>query len=318
VVGAGAVGQYLGEALRGAGCEVVYAPRHLDEVTPVAADLAIVAVKSFDTSSAIATLQRALSADSDATLLTPQNGVGNEERLADAFGADRVVSAALTVPVEVGADGKVVAANKGGLALAPVGAVAHSWLYAAFTRTRIPVTITADYRALKWSKLALNIVTNASCAILDVLPGDIVKLPEIFALELEAVREVRAVMRPLRIDPIDLPRYPVRAFFAAASLPDALARGVLGRRVAGARGRKAPSLLLDVRAGRGRSEVGALNGAVAEAVAFDSVPTPVNAAFARLADGVARDPSLRDDYRNNPAALLAAVDDERRRIAGWV
>jgi 2-dehydropantoate 2-reductase len=318
VVGAGAVGQYLGEALRGAGCEVAYAPRHLDDVVPVAADLAIVAVKSFDTSGAIATLQRALPADSDATLLTPQNGVGNEERLADVFGADRVVSAALTVPVEIGADGNVVASNKGGLALAPVGGVAHSWLYAAFSSTRIPVTITSDYRALKWSKLALNIVTNASCAILDMLPGEIVKLPEIFALELEAVREVRAVMRPLRIDPIDLPRYPVRAFFAAASLPEALARGILGRRVAGARGRKAPSLLLDVRAGRGRSEVGALNGAVAEAVAFDSVPTPVNTAFARLADGVARDPALRKDYRNNPAALLAAVDDERRRIAGWV
>lgn len=263
-------------------------------------------------------MRRALPPNSDATLLTPQNGVGNEELLADVFGADRVVSGALTVPVESGAGGAVVATNRGGLALAPVGSVAHTWLYAAFARTPIPVSVTADYRAMKWSKLALNIVANASCAILDLLPAEVVRIPEIFALELAAVREVRAVMRPLRIEPIDLPRYPVRALFAAAALPEPLARGILARRIASARGRKPPSLLIDVRAGRGKTEAGALNGAVAAAVAFDAVPTPVNAAFARLADAVARDASVRSDYRNNPAALLAAVDDERRRLPGWV
>ena len=33
-----------------------------------------------------------------------------------------------------------------------------------------------DYRALKWSKLALNIVANASCAILNVLPERLVHM----------------------------------------------------------------------------------------------------------------------------------------------
>jgi ketopantoate reductase len=80
VVGAGAVGTYVGERLRAGGADVSYAPRALREVVPVAADLAIVAVKSYDTESAIATLRAALADAPQATILCPQNGVGNEEK----------------------------------------------------------------------------------------------------------------------------------------------------------------------------------------------------------------------------------------------
>jgi len=104
VVGAGAVGLYLGSALESIGNEVVYAPRALDAVTPVDVDLAIVAVKAYDTPSAVATLRRALVDPSRTAILCPQNGVGNEEKLIEAFGADPVVAAALTVPVERGRD----------------------------------------------------------------------------------------------------------------------------------------------------------------------------------------------------------------------
>jgi 2-dehydropantoate 2-reductase len=308
VVGAGAVGTYIGDRLRETGASVTYAPRAAADVVPVEADLAIVAVKAFDTDAAIDTLRRALGPASDATILTPQNGVGNEERLAAAFGADRIVSCALTVPVERAADGSVVAANRGGIALAPVGSVPHNWLVAAFERTTIPVRVVSDYRALKWSKLALNIIANASCAILDVLPATLVTLEGMFALEIRAVRETRAVMAKLGLAPLDLPRYPVRALFAAASLPGPAARLVLARRIAGARGRKAPSLLLDIRAGKGRTEVGVLNGAVAAAGAAAGVATPVNAAFARVLGDIAAFPDLRASFRERPAALQAEVE----------
>jgi 2-dehydropantoate 2-reductase len=288
---------------------VHYAPRRTEDVREVAADLAIVAVKSYDTDGAIEALQRALPAGSDATLLTPQNGVGNEERLARAFGADRVVAAALTVPVERLPDGKIVAANRGGLALAPVGGVAHNWLLAAFARTPIPLKVVSDYRALKWSKLALNAVANASCAILDILPERLVKLDGPFGLEIDAMRETRAVMAALDLRPVDLPRYPLRALQAVTALPKPLAEKLLANRIARARGHKPPSLLLDVRAGRGVTEVGVLNGAVAAAGARVGVATPVNAVFAALTELVARDPSARARYRDDPAALVAAVAD---------
>lgn len=171
VVGAGAVGRYLGELLRAIGNDVVYAPRELDAVEPVAADLAIVAVKSYDTDAAVATLQRALRDPAATAIVTPQNGVGNEERLAAAFGADAIVACALTVPVETDREGLARASNRGGITFAPVGrSNAHNWILAAFGATGLSVSAAEDYRSLKWSKLTLNVVANASCAILNVLP----------------------------------------------------------------------------------------------------------------------------------------------------
>ncbi|MBD5634586.1 MAG: ketopantoate reductase family protein, partial [Candidatus Eremiobacteraeota bacterium] len=310
------VGTYLGEALRATGAAVAYAPRRAPDVVPVEADLAIVAVKAYDTPDAIDALRAALGPNSAATILSPQNGVGNEELLAAAFGADRIVSGALTVPLERLAGGEVVASNRGGIALAPVGEVAHNWLVAAFERTAIPVRVSDDYRALKWSKLALNIVANAACAILDVTPERLVEFDDMFELEVRGVRETRDVMAKLGLAPVDLPRYPVRALFALVGLPARLARLVLAKRIASARGPKAPSLLLDLRATRGRSEVEVLNGAVAAAGRATGVATPVNEAYARVLAEIAGSPDVWQRYRERPAALLAEV--KAREAASFV
>ncbi len=313
VVGAGAVGRYLGELLRGTGNDVVYAPRDLASVEPYAADLAIVAVKAYDTGGAIETLRRALGDAPSAAIVTPQNGVGNEEALAAAFGADAIVACALTVPVETDRDGKPLAANGGGIAFAPVGAAAHNWLLATFGATGLPVIAAADYRALKWSKLALNVVANASCAILNVLPERLVHSGDAFELELRQIREVRAVMRALGIASVDLPRYPVRALQGIASLPAPVARVILANRIAGARGRKPPSLLLDLRAMRNRTEVDFLNGAVARAARTAGVKAPVNTVFARIVSDIAHMPQLWAKYRERPDALAAEVEAEVSR-----
>ena len=308
MVGKGAVGTYLGELLRGIGNDVVYAPRDLDAVEPVDADLAVVTVKSYDTPAAIATLRRALVHPERTTIVTPQNGVGNEELFAEAFGADNVVAAALTVPVDVDASGQGVAAKGGGIAFAPVGSSsAHNWLLAAFGTTGLAPTAVADYRALKWSKLALNVVANAACAILDVLPDRLVHYHQVFRLEILAIREVRATMKALGIAAIDLPRYPVRALQGIAALPSPVARAALASRIAGGRGTKPPSLLLDLRSAKHRTEVDVLNGAVARAAREAGVPAPVNAAYARIVSDVAHMPQLWAKYRERPAALVAEV-----------
>ncbi len=308
VVGRGAVGTYLGELLRGIGNTVLFAPRDPDAVVPVDADLVLVTVKAYDTPGAIETLRRALRTNATATIVTPQNGVGNEEMLADAFGADRVVAAALTVPVDVGPDGAGVAARGGGIAFAPVGTSSgHNWLLAAFAATGLETRAVEDYRALKWSKLALNVVANAGCAILDMLPARLVRERAAFDLELRAIREVAAVMKAKRIAAIDLPRYRVRALFAVTSLPLPAARAMLASRIAGARGAKPPSLLLELRAAKHRTEVDALNGAVASAAREARVAAPVNATYARVLNAIAETPARWDAYRGRPDALVDAV-----------
>jgi len=308
VVGRGAVGTYLGELLRGIGNDVAYAPRDVAGVAPVEADLALVTVKAYDTPGAIETLRRALVRGSAATIVTPQNGVGNEELLAAAFGPDRVVAAALTVPVDAGAGGIGVAARGGGIAFAPVGrSSAHNWLLAAFAAAGLETRAVEDYRSLKWSKLALNVVANAACAILDVLPERLVRDRAAFDCELRAVRELSAVMKAQHLAAVDLPRYPVRALFAVAALPASLARAILASRIAGARGAKPPSLLLDLRGAKHRTEVDVLNGAVASAAREARVAAPVNATYARVLNAIAAEPQRWNAYRGRPGALVAEV-----------
>ncbi len=314
IVGRGAVGQYLGDLLTSIGVEVAYAPRALADVTPFQADVAIVAVKAYDTGSAIDTLRRAIPDPANTVFVSPQNGVGNEEELAASFGTDNIVAAALTVPVGRDREGHANATHDGGLAFAPVGSSAFNWLVATFASTGLKIKVVDDWRALKWSKLALNVVANASCAILNVLPNRLVHFEKIFTLEIRMIREVRAVMAAMNLTPIDLPRYPVKALFGAASLPSPVARRVMAGSVAGARGTKPPSLLLDLRQGKPQTEVDFLNGAVAAAGRQYNVPTPVNAVYARVLDDIANMPQLWAKYRERPEALVAEVEAEMRRV----
>ena len=315
IVGAGAVGTYLGDLLQSINVEVTYAPRDPAQVQPVDADVALVTVKAYDTDGAIETLRRAIPYPEKCVFVSPQNGVGNEEKLAKAFGEDAVVAAALTTPVDRARDnGHGRAAKEGGLAFAPVGKNAYNWLTAAFASTGIKVQVVDDWRSLKWSKLALNVVANASCAILNVLPNRLVHFEEIFTLEIRAIREVRAVMQAMDITPIDLPRYPVRALQGIATLPSPIARRLLAGRVAGARGTKPPSLLTDLRAGKAQTEVDFLNGAVACAGRDHNVPVPVNAVYARVLDDIAHMPQLWAKYRERPDTLAEEVEAEVKRV----
>ncbi len=313
IVGKGAVGTYFGDVLRDIGVEVAYAPRAIEEVRPYDADVAIVATKAYDTEGAIETLRKAIAYPEKCVFVSPQNGVGNEERLAAAFGADNVVAAALTTPIDRDRDGNARAAKDGGLALAPIGANAYNWLAATFA-TGLTVKVVEDWRALKWSKLALNVVANASCAILNVLPNRFVHFDKIFTLEIRMIREVRAVMQAMGLVPIDLPRYPVRALFGVAALPSPLSRTLLAHSIAGARGTKPPSLLLDLRRAKPQTEVDVLNGAVAAAGLELHVPTPVNAVYARVLDDIAHTPPLWAKYREHPDRLEAEVAAEVKRV----
>ena len=153
VVGAGAVGTYLGELLRGTGARSPTRRAQLDDVTPVEADLAIVAVKAYDTDGAIETLRRALRApaDDDDPLPAERRRQRGEARRGVRRRRDR--RGALTVPVDRTRDGRSVATHDGGMGSRRSVTSAHNWLIAAFEKTGLPIKVVADYRALKWSKL---------------------------------------------------------------------------------------------------------------------------------------------------------------------
>src|SRR5690606_346097 len=78
--------------------------------------LAILCVKGYDTAGAIETL-RSVRPD---VVLTLQNGIGNEARLAEAFGANHVIAGAITTSVDLIGPTEIAVTKEGGVVLAPL------------------------------------------------------------------------------------------------------------------------------------------------------------------------------------------------------
>ena len=336
VVGAGAVGSFLGWAVvagggrttlvrRGFGgepgttlplrvthpdgtataAEVGVAPS-VESAAGAAPDLAIVAVRQYDLPAALA----ALAALPDVPVLTAQNGVGAEEAATEARPGAPLVAASVTASVERDPGGDVRILRRGGVGLAAVrgegaGALVEQ-LAATLRDAGVEVAVHEDAAAMKWSKLVANLVANATSGILDMDPPSIYADASLFEVERDQLREALAVMQARRLRPVSLPGTPVPLLAFAVTLPAILGRTALGLVVGSARGGKDPSLRGAVQAGP-PTEAGWLNGSVARAGAALGVPTPVNDALARLADEAAADPDRRAWFRHRPDRLLEAL-----------
>lgn len=245
-------------------------------------------------------------------LVSLQNGIGNEEQLANAFGPERVIAGTITIPIQAPEPGVIeVSKAKGGLGLAalqpgqPVNSLAE-----ALNQAGLTTLLYDDYRAMKWSKLLLNIVTNASSAILNLPPADIIARPELFDLEIRGLQEGVAVMGAQGIRAVKLPGYPVdwlARLLAVHWLPLAATRALLRPSLASGRGAKMPSLQIDLAAGRSTSEINVLNGAIVEAGQKFGVATPVNQALTEILSGLVAGRLPWADYQNQPGKLMEAM-----------
>jgi 2-dehydropantoate 2-reductase len=193
-----------------------------------------------------------------------------------------------------------------------------STLAEALNRAGLPTVIYDDYKAMKWSKLLLNIVNNASCAILNQTPAQIIARPDLFDLEIKALQEGVAVMRAQGIQAVKLPGYPVNwlAWLVSARwLPLAVKRAILRPFMLSGRGTKMPSLYLDLAAGRPTSEIGVLNGAIVEVGKELGIATPVNQALTEVLSGLVSGRLARAEYQNQPERLIEVVAASHNRSA---
>jgi ketopantoate reductase len=134
---------------------------------------------------------------------------------------------------------------------------------AAIVRAGLNAQLNPNPEDMKWSKMITNLVSNASSAILDMTPAEIFSNPGLYRMENRQIREALSVMQALNIKPINLPGTPVRLLvFAIQQLPLVISRSILAKAVGGGRGGKMPSFHIDLHAGRKKSEVDFLNGAV--------------------------------------------------------
>ena len=345
IFGAGAIGSFVGGHLAAAGHQVtlfgrpaamqkiaregltVFWPdRPAVTATPVTIhalgqpalpyDYIFLTVKSPDTPRALAQLTEADVVGRNCYILSLQNGLGNEEQIALAFGARRVIAGTITIPIQILEPGRIeVSKAKGGLGVAPLDAAQPVHILAeTLTEAGLATEVYADYRAMKWSKLLLNIVTNASSAILGQPPTDIIEQAALFNLEIEALREGVLVMQTQEIPAVKLPGYSVQWLSRLVSLswvPMALKRIILRPFMLSGRGRKMPSLYLDLAGGRPTSEIKALNGAIVQAGQKFGVPTPVNQALTAMVSDLVSGQANWSDYKQQPEKLIHQVKQSR-------
>lgn len=278
------------------------------EELPVAArpvELAVLCVKGYDTAGALPALELL----APERVLTLQNGIGNEELLLDRFGPERVISGVITTSVEVGALGQISVTKAGGIGLAPIqvaGSVAPAdelLAAAGFSVHTYP-----DYRAMKWSKALLNMLGNATAAILDMPVRDVYADVRLVGLERRAFLEALRVMDRRGIRAINLPRYQAALLAPLMRLtPPWLLAPLLRRLIAGGRGGKRPSLQLDLARGNPRSEGEFLYAAVARAAAEDGLEAPVNQRLWQTLQALARKERPWQEYQGRPERLLQDV-----------
>ena len=340
VYGAGAVGGYVGGRLAQAGHDVTFIVREVTAdvineqgltiieaeqsviVQPaistsiaqtfmgsdVQFDLIILGMKAYDLAEAINHL--VAFCPEPPPILTLQNGIGVERPLIEQFGAENLIIGALTTPVSKPTNSQILVEREDrGLTIAPAikDKKIKQW-GKLLNDAGVPTECLPDYQSMKWSKAFLNIVGNATSAILNRPPGAIYKVDSLFNLEKRMLREALAVMDAHKLKVIDLPGpSATKLAFGVRNAPNFVFKPILTGIVAKGRGEKMPSFQIDLMAGKGKTEVIYHNGAIAKAGHTHNIPTPVNTALTNILVGLARKEFNWRDYDGKPNKLLAEV-----------
>ena len=269
-------------------------------------DLAIFALKSYDTEAALNQI-RPYAAAFPPTLCL-QNGVDNELRIGEVIGNDKVIAGSVTSALGKPGPGQVTLERLRGIGISNAHNLSET-IHNAFHDAKLNPQLFEKPIAMKWSKLLTNLLANASSAILDLTPAQIFAHQELFQLEIMQLREALAILRAKNIPIVNLPGTPVRALaFAAQSLPRWLSQPLLTRAVGGGRGAKMPSFHIDLRSGKGFSEVGWLNGAVVRAGLELGIHTPANHILTDTLTRLLERQISMETYRHKPEALLAHLN----------
>lgn len=237
-------------------------PRAKTDVTDVTADIALVTVKSYDTQAAAQALG---SANIDA-VCSLQNGLGNEEILADTLSIP-ILGGSVTYGADLIEPGVVEMTGAGSITVGPFrdgGEQFSSSLIDAFHAADIEASATEDIETTLWRKVAINAAINPVAALARCRNGALVEGPLADVAD-AAAREAAAVARENGVAMDD----------------DAITDDV--QEVAEATAANRCSMLQDVLSG-GRTEINAINGAIVDR--SDGVDVPVNETLTSLVRGL--------------------------------
>jgi 2-dehydropantoate 2-reductase len=230
--------------------------------------LGIVATKGTVTDAAIAATAGVLA---DAAVCSVQNGIGNEELIAEHV--SRVIRGVTLASGAVSAPGVIHADAPGPTWIGPFEPRPASWaeierLGDLLERAGMETRVMRDVRGAQWTKVIFNASTNPLCALSGLTHGELCAYGPTRRLVDALIDEAKAVADALGIALDEDP----------AALNERAARVNPDHR---------PSMLQDVAAHR-RTEIDTLNGGIVDAGRRAGVPTPLHAAVADLIRGVER------------------------------
>ena len=264
-------------------------------------DLALFALKSFDTESALEGIKPF--ADKMPPILCLSNGVANEPAIAEALGADKVIYGTVTTAIGRRGVGDIVLEKLRGVGIAKGHALSEK-IHIAFDKAFLNSHLFEDAASMKWSKMLTNLIANPASAILDMTAGEVFANKDLYKAEIDMLKECIAVMESQGYEVVDLPGTPVRALAFATRLPLWLSRPLLGRAAGAGRGAKMPSFHIDLHSGRGKSEVDYLHGEVVRAGEKHNVPTPVNKVLTETLLALTNKEIPLEEFVKKPEKLL--------------
>lgn len=231
------------------------------------ADLVIVFGKATQTASLASASSAAIGPDT--LVLTLQNGLGNLEALGDYVPPDRLLAGTTTLGTELLGPGHIRALGSGETVFGPLEAGRRREVAKArqsLAAAGIAVRVTADPRAMIWSKVAFNCVMNTLCSLASIPVSALARydgFEELARSVLDEIVAVAAASDGVTVDADDVVAL-MKAQFSPSASGDHLA-----------------STLQDLMRGR-PTEIAHLNGAVAARAADHGIPAPVNATITRL------------------------------------
>ena len=248
----------------------VQAATSSDNLEPV--DLILVLVKSFDTAEAMRASMNLLGPET--MVISLQNGLGQEEVLAEIVGRDNVIAGKTYIGGMITAPGRVVAGVTGkdtiigeldGQITPRIQDVAETLESAGLT-----TVVSDNIMGAMWDKLLINVAAGALSGITGLNFGNLYQLPEVEETAIEAVAEAMRVAGALGVS-LTI-NHPKDAWIkASAGLPFGFK----------------PSVLQSLENGM-ITEIDYINGAVVRAGRRAGIPTPVNSTLVACIKGVER------------------------------
>ena len=241
-----------------------------DNLTPV--DLVLVLVKSFHTEEAMRASMNLLGPES--MIISLQNGLGQEEVLAEIAGKANVIAGKTYVGGMMAAPGHVVAGITGKETIIGEldGRITPRILGVAelFNSAGLTTVASDDIMGAMWDKLLINVAAGALSGITGLNFGNLYDLPEVEETAIEAVAEAMKVASALGINlNTNNPKDAWKK--ASAGLPFGFK----------------PSVLQSLENGM-MTEIDYINGAVVHAGRRAGIPTPVNSTLVACIKGVER------------------------------